>query len=458
MIRTWPIHLRLTAAFTLTMALILTGVALVTVTNSRVSQDESITESLQYRLRDVQSAAEAISPVLPNGRDAAEQILEADQVVASSREVAGQVVLSPSELAAADHGPIMVEHPGAGMLAGPVRIAAAPAANGSRIAVAAVSLADRDAAVGDLAQELAVAFPLVLVAAAAGAYLLTAGALRPVERMRARAATITAENPEQRLPLPASQDEISRLGSTFNDLLARLHAALNRERQFVTDASHELRTPLSLLTTELELALQRPRTRDELATALRSALEETERLSRLAQDLLLLARTDHAHSEYHASTVDLHPLLRSVVDRYRILTNGHDVELDCPPDLAVRVNRDDLDRAVSNLLDNALQHAAAPITIRARESRVDDNGRVVIEVRDHGPGMDPEFLPRAFDRFTSADTARTTRGTGLGLAITAALAHRNGGHVAATNADGGGAVFTLTFATPQETATPQPQV
>ncbi|MBB5159060.1 sensor histidine kinase [Saccharopolyspora phatthalungensis] len=456
MIKRWPIRLRLTAAFALTMALILTGVAVGTVTNSRASLDESITETLQYRLRDVQSAAEAVSPVLPGGRDSAEQILDANQqVVAGSREVAGQVLLSPWELAGAQHGPIMVEHPGAGTLAGPVRIAASRAASGSRIAVAAVSLADRDAAVGDLARELAVAFPLVLVAAAAGAYLLTAGSLRPVERMRARAATITAENPEQRLPLPASRDEISRLGSTFNDLLARLHRALNRERQFVTDASHELRTPLSLLTTELELALQRTRSRDELTSALRSALEETERLSRLAQDLLLLARTDRDH---HPANVELHPLLRSLVDRYRIAASGPDVTLDCPPDLAVRVNRDDLDRAVSNLLDNALQHAATPITIHAHRTRADDNGRVAIEVRDHGPGIDPEFLPHAFDRFTRADTSRTSEGAGLGLAITAALAHRNGGHVTATNADGGGAVLALTFPTARASARPQQEV
>ncbi|MGI8305823.1 hypothetical protein [Saccharopolyspora hattusasensis] len=112
MIRNWPIRLRLTAAFTLTMALILTVVALVTVTNSRASLDESITESLQYRLRDVQSAAEAVSPVLSNGRYAAEQVLEANQqAVASSREVVGQVLLSPAELAAAQHGPIMVDTP-----------------------------------------------------------------------------------------------------------------------------------------------------------------------------------------------------------------------------------------------------------------------------------------------------------------------------------------------------------
>ncbi|MER5389747.1 ATP-binding protein [Saccharopolyspora sp. NPDC002686] len=436
MISRWSLRLRLTAAFTLTMALILTAAAIGTVVNSRASLDESITESLQYRLRDVQSAADELAPVLTSGRDTAEQVLDAEgKVVASSG--GDQPLLTPSEFAAAQRGPIIVEHPGAGALTGPVRVAAGPAE--PRVAVAAVSLADRDAAAADLAQELAVAFPLVLVAAAVGAYLLTGAALRPVERMRARAASITAENPEQRLPVPESRDEISRLGNTFNDLLGRLHAALDRERQFVADASHELRTPLSVLTTELELALRRPRTQDELTAALRSALGETERLSQLAHDLLLLARAERTGGGAQASIVELCPLLTSVVDRLRVLA---DVHVDCPPGLTARGNPDDLQRAVSNLLDNAVQHGSAPIAVRAQDLR---DGNAVIEVRDHGPGLDPELLPHIFDRFTRADTARTSGGTGLGLAITAALVHRNGGSVTAANAADGGAVFTITL-------------
>lgn len=439
MIRRWPIRWRLTAAFTLTMAVVLAGAGAGTVANTRASLDESIAQTLQYQLRDVQSAAETTTPALPNARDSAAQVLAGGRIVAGSREAAGHVLLSPSELAAAQRGPLLTEHPTAGSLRGPVRIAAAPAAGDSRIAVAAVSLADRDAAVADLARELAVFLPMVLVVAAVGAYLLATASLRPVERMRARAATITAEDPEQRLPLPASRDEVSRLGTTLNDMLDRLREALDRERRFVADASHEMRTPLSLLTTELELALQRPRTTDELEAALRSALEETERLSRLARDLLLLARADQT-GPVQRSTVELHQLLGSIVDRYRNATGGHGITLECDSGAAVLTNRNDLDRAVSNLLDNALQHGAPPITVRATGTT--DNA-VTIEVRDHGPGIDPAFLPRAFDRFTQADNARTTGGTGLGLAIAAALARRNGGRATAANSDEGGARFIL---------------
>jgi signal transduction histidine kinase len=421
--------------------------------------DESITASVQYRLRDLQSsAAQAAVPVLPNARDNAEQVLDpTGRVLASSRPVASQPMLTATELSAAEHGQTMVEHPSAGGLPGPVRIAAAPTAGGSRVVVAAVSLADRDAALGDLAGELAVAFPLVLLAAVIGAYLLAAGSLRPVERMRARAAAITAEDPEQRLPVLAARDEISRLGTTFNDLLARLHAALSRERRFVADASHELRTPLSLLTTELELALQRPRSAGQLTEALRSALEETGRLSRLAQDLLLLARTDQAGGEEHPNglaAITLQPLVTSMVDRYHTAGLAQELTVECPSHLAVHANRDDLDRALSNLIDNALQHGATPIAVRADQTS-DDEQWVRIDVRDHGPGLDPEFHPRAFDRFTRADTARTSGGAGLGLAITAALARRNGGRVTAANHEDGGAVFTLTL--PGALMTPQQQ-
>jgi signal transduction histidine kinase len=441
MIRRWPIRIRLTAAFTVLMALVLLGVAMATVTHSRESLDASISESLTYRLRDLQPLATADAPALSGiDRDTGEQVLDASgQVIASSPEVAGLSLLTAAEVDSARHGLSLVDHAAAGNLDRPVRIAAAPTGDGSRIAVVAVSLADRDTAMADLRQELELVFPLVLLAAAIGAYLLAAAALRPVERMRARAAVITAEHPEPRLPVPATRDEISRLGTTFNDLLGRLHAALSRERQFVADASHELRTPLSLLTTELELALRRPRSPQELTGALRSALEETGRLSRLAQDLLLLARTDQdSPTGRHESVTEVGPLLESVISRYRVTSS---ITLDCAPGLIARINADDLDRAVSNLIDNALQHGKPPVTVAAR--RANDEPAVVIEVHDHGPGVDPGFMDRAFDRFTRADSARTSGGTGLGLAIVAALVRRDGGDTTAANHPDGGAVVTV---------------
>ncbi|WP_052371557.1 sensor histidine kinase [Amycolatopsis taiwanensis] len=448
MIWRWPIRVRLTTAFTVMMALVLFGVAAATVAHARSVLDESIDETLTSRLGDLQSAAAAALPNPIGGRNTVEQVLDpSGAVVASSPPVSAGSMLNAGELAAARNGAVFVDHPAAGGLAGPVRLAAGPA--GPRVVVAATSLAERDAAVADLRAELAVAFPLVLLAAAGGAYLLGAGALRPVERMRARAAAITAEDTDQRLPVPSARDEISRLGTTFNDLLARLQAALSRERQFVADASHELRTPLGMLTTELELALRRPRSSAELTAAMHSALEETERLSRLAQDLLLLARTDQpdtGQATRRAASTALRPVLERVATRYRPLGEGDPLAIDCAPDLSIQASEEDCERAVSNLVDNAMSHGAPPVIVKAWPAGSGQPEWVAIEVRDHGPGFDPAFLPHALERFTRADTARAGgEGTGLGLAIVAALARRNGGQVDAGNDPDGGAVLTLTL-------------
>ena len=371
--------------------------------------------------------------------DTAQQVIAPDgQVLAATSNLAGQTALSPSELDTARRGQLVADHSRLGNLQGPVRVAAGPVPGG-RIVVAAQSLADRDAAVADLRNELATGFPIVLLAAALGAYLLAAAALRPVERMRARAAGISATDAHARLPVPPARDEIHHLGTTFNELLQRLQDALERERQFVSDAGHELRTPLSLLTTELELALRRPRSNPELVAAMRSALDETTRLSRLARDLLTVADTG---SSAEPPTIDLRTQLLAIGERYRH-SLGDQLDIDCPAAQYIRVDPDDLDRIISNLIDNATQHGAPPITIHVQQVSADS---VEIRVADHGPGFPAGFLPRAFDRFTRADTARTTGGTGLGLAIVDTLTQRNHGTVTARNRPAGGAEITIRLA------------
>ncbi|MEV6742323.1 ATP-binding protein [Streptomyces sp. NPDC051104] len=299
-------------------------------------------------------------------------------------------------------------------------------------------------ALDDLARELVTALPIVFVLATIGAYLLAAAALRPVERMRMQAASVTEDTPGHRLDVPPSRDEIARLATTLNDMLSRLQTALDRERHFVADAGHELRTPLSLLRTELELALRHPRDAAELHAALVSALEETVRLVQLTEDLLLLARTDRRQdtSSIEAATIpDLQPVLRRAATRLRNGAPNTTVTIDCPTGLTAAVSADRLDRAVTNLIRNAQQHGHAPIEVTARH----DDGQIRIEVRDHGPGFPPDFLPPAFDRFTQADAARTTTGTGLGLAITAAIARAAGGSHGAANHPDGGAVVWVTL-------------
>ncbi|MFJ9909509.1 sensor histidine kinase [Streptomyces sp. NPDC101152] len=299
-------------------------------------------------------------------------------------------------------------------------------------------------ALDDLVRELLTALPIVFVLAAVGAYLLAAAALRPVERMRTQAAAVTEDITEYRLDVPPSRDEIARLAITLNDMLIRLQTALDHERLFVADASHELRTPLSLLRTEIELALRHPRDAAELHAALVSAHEETERLVQLAEDLLLLARTDRRDTIPAASAVpDLAPLLHRVAARLRNGSPDKTITVDCPDGLTAAVPGDRLDRAVTNLIHNAQQHGRGPVEVTGRPGAK----QIRIEVRDHGPGFPPDFLPHAFDRFTQADRSRATSGTGLGLAITAAIARAADGEYGAFNHPDGGAVVWITLPT-----------
>ncbi len=434
--RRWPIRIRLTAAFTAVMALALLAVATLTVDHTRESLDAAITESLSTQLANLRPIAADDDPLLAGGDpDTAQQIVApGGQVLTATSNLAGQSALSASQLDTARRGQLIADRSRLGNREGPVRMAAGPA-SGGRVVVAAQSLADRDAAVADLRNELAVSFPLLLLATAIGAYLLAAAALRPVERMRARAAGISATDAHARLPVPPARDEIQGLGMTLNELLQRLQDALERERQFVIDAGHELRTPLSLLTTELELALRHPRSNPELVAAVRSALHETTRLSRLARDLLTVADTG---GSAEPPTIELSTRLREIGERYRHNLDGQ-LDIDCPAGQYVRADPDDVDRIIGNLIDNATQHGAPPIAIRVQATA----DCVEIRVTDHGPGFPPGFLSHAFHRFTRADTARTAGGTGLGLAIVETLTQRNHGTVTARNHVAGGAEITV---------------
>jgi signal transduction histidine kinase len=309
------------------------------------------------------------------------------------------------------------------------------------------------AAYADLRGELLISLPVVFLVATGGAWLLTAAALRPVERMRAQAAAVTDTTPQLRLDVPPSHDEIARLAATLNDMLERLQAGLDRERRLVADASHELRTPLSLLKTELDLAQRRPRSPNELTAALASAGEETKRLIGLAEDLLLLARADQAGQsgpDPHQGPLQLAPLLERITARHRDAFPAAKITLYCPARTWAAADPARLERALNNLIANALQYGNDTIEISASGS----DGLTEIHIRDHGPGFPSGFLPVAFDRFTRADRARTGSGAGLGLAIVAAIARSAGGSYGAANHPGGGAdVWICLPALPDPTRT-----
>jgi signal transduction histidine kinase len=235
------------------------------------------------------------------------------------------------------------------------------------------------------------------------------------------------------------------LATTLNDMLGRLEAAFEHERRFVADASHELRTPLALLRAEIEIALRRPRSAAELEATLRSAGEETERLSRLAEDLMLMARADRRPLPLRRETVAAESVFAAVAARFAAAGGeaADSIRVE-ETDALLDADADRLVQAVTNLVDNSIAHGAGPIVLYA----VERDDLVELHVADSGAGFDEQFLPRAFDRFSRADEARQRGGTGLGLSIVELIAGAHGGRAGAANRPEGGADVWLAIPRP----------
>jgi len=306
------------------------------------------------------------------------------------------------------------------------------------VLVVGLTSQDRAETLSSLRYELLIAGPIALVLASVAGYLLAGLALRPVESMRRRAAAIGAETPGERLPVPDTGDELERLGNTLNDMLERLEAALQRERGFVADAGHELRTPLALLRTELELALRHGESFEDMRQAVVRSSEEVDRLAQLAEDLLLIARSDQGRLPLRLETLESSELLASTANRFE--WRGHEAGRDVrvrSGGTSSRVTGDRLrlEQALANLVDNALRYGDGEVRLAASQV----NGVVELHVTDEGGGFPPDFIEHAFERFSRADQARSRGGTGLGLSIVRVIAEAHGGTAHAANADGGGA-------------------
>ena len=428
-----PVRLRVTLAFAAVMAVVLAGTGLFLYLRLGDELDEGIERNLVARSADV-SALVARSGRLaqsPN-EDSLAQVLDADgRVVDATDEADEGPLLTAAERRRALAGSFSVDHQND---VDRVRLRAAPA-QGGLVVVVGEGLDNRDEAVASLRSQLLIGGPIALLLAALAGYGATAAALRPVERMRRRAAEIEATDPGARLPVPPADDEIGRLGATLNAMLDRIEAAFARERTFVADASHELRTPLAILKTELELALNRGRTPAELVDALRSAAEETDRLVALAEDLLVIARSDQGQLPIRRDELQAPELLEGVRDRFarRIAERDATVEVGAADGLRLDADPLRLQQALGNLLDNALRYGGRRVELSA-EAR---SGAVRLHVRDDGEGF-PDGLA-AFERFTRGDSARGRGGAGLGLAIVAAVARAHGGEAGTTNRPEGGA-------------------
>jgi len=326
----------------------------------------------------------------------------------------------------------------------PVRLLATPTADGNLLVVG-TSLEDQRDALARLLTLLAVGGPVAIGLASLVGWLVAGAALRPVERLRVETEAVSGSEPDRRLVVPATGDELARLAVSLNRMLARLEEAMTRERRLVSDASHELRTPLANLKAELDLALRKARSAEELTAALRSAAEETDRLTRLSEDLLVLARSDQGRLSVRREDHDLSQLLHETVASFAGRADGLGVALAASVQDGVRANVDGtrIRQAVDNLIDNALRHTPSRGRVAIDLSR--GEGMIRIEVADTGDGFAPQFLERAFEPFSRSDQARTRPegGAGLGLAIVKAVAEAHGGSVKATNRPEGGALVVL---------------
>jgi two-component system, OmpR family, sensor kinase len=444
-----PIRIRLSLAFALAMAIVLASLGGFLYVRLRGELDEQLVVGLRAHA-DAVAALVRRGGELGTGRSLVEEDETFAQVIGANGRVtdASLLPLRKRPLLAADtlerarSDTVSVERQSVlGLEENPYRLLATPA--GSAVVVTGASVEDRDEALNSFLTQLLVGGPVALLLSTLAGYALAAAALRPVEGMRRRAADISSETAGRRLPLPPARDELFRLGETLNDMLARLEAGLLRERRFVADASHELRTPLALLQTELELALRRPRSPEELRNALGSAAEEVDRLVRLAEDLLVLARADEGQLPLRRSAVPVGDLFESVARRFgpRAEASGRAFDLAARAGETIHADRLRLEQALGNLVDNALRHGAGAVRLEAERR----DGDVTLRVSDEGGGFPASFLPHAFERFARADEARARGATGLGLAIVDAVARAHGGVARAANRDGGGAVVWLTL-------------
>jgi two-component system OmpR family sensor kinase len=450
-----PIRWRLTLAFALALTVVLTAVGAFLHFQLSSDVDRDIERDLRTRAAQL-SGLLMREPISALPTAAAEQ-LEPDETIAQILTPTGGVVaatayadvrlLTREQLRDAALGELFVDRPGDARLDESLRVFAMPvhARDENFIVVVTDSLDERAQTLASTLGVEIVGLAAALAASCGVGYWVSGLALRPVEDLRQRAAAISGDDlaDAERTPLPVSPvvDEIGRLGLTLNDMLDRIgraqaaqREALQQQRQFLADASHQLRTPLAIIKAEVELAQSGTTKGEDLDAAMTSIGEETDRLSRLTEQLLLLAAADEHRLSLSREPVELLDLLEEVAERGRgraqlqgrMITVGSDAS-------TISADRQRLEYALGNLVDNALMHGAGDMQLVGKG--VDD--LVELQVRDHGSGFSQEYMTHPFVRF--APTASTGRGTGLGLAIVQAIMKAHGGVVSLTN-DAGASV------------------
>jgi two-component system, OmpR family, sensor kinase len=466
-----PIRWKLTLAFALSLTAVLSAAGVFLY--GQLSSDVDVAMERDLRLRADQLSGllirEGASALTATHSEDLEQdetiahILTPDGVVVAASSYADVRLLTPNQLQVAANRELFVDRPGDAKVDESLRVFAKPVhAQGKTYIVAVTdSLDERAQTLASTLGVEIVGLGAALVASCGVGYWVAGLALRPVEALRLRAAAISGDDlaDGNREPLPVSPvaDEVGRLGRTLNDMLDRIgraqsaqRDALQQQRRFLADASHQLRTPLAIIKAEVELAQSETTKGDDLRAAMASIGEETDRLSRLTEQLLLLAAADEHRLSLSRESVKVRDLLTDMAERGRGRAQLEARTIMVQSDESViTADRQRLEYALGNLMDNALTHGAGDVELIGRR-----NGDAVeIQVRDHGTGFVGSYLAHPFERF--APTASTGRGTGLGLAIVQAITEAHGGAINLANDAGASVTLSLPIDPTRPVAAPE---
>lgn len=286
----------------------------------------------------------------------------------------------------------------------------------------------------DLIRTLCWLGPAILLVALGCGYWLAGRMLAPIAEMTTTASTITAQQLKQRLDVSGSEDELTRLARTLNAMLDRIDRAFDDMQRFTADAAHELRTPLTVMRTQLDVALRTDRTAGAYRSALESVRDDVIRMTKLATQLLELAREDAGLDSPDLIPLALDEVVQSAVQQFLPEANRKGVKIDISlQPITVCGDAERLQRVVLNVLNNAVKFTPTSGCVSVRLSRTNNDQTARLEITDTGPGISAEHLPRVCDRFYRTDASRSTSGTGLGLAICKAIVLAHGGQLTVTS-------------------------
>jgi len=438
------VRTRVTLGATIVIGAALIGAAFLLASTVRGAQLDAMDNTLELRAADIESlldgGATPSSVVVESENEGFVQILSTDgAVLAASDNLHGQ----PAVVSRSTDGNVTSHVGSLDEESFRTRIQNTEGRQRVRIVVG-TPLDDLEHIQDTLVQSLLIALPALLALIAALIWTVVGRALHPVEAIRSRVDEIGARQLDQRVPVPKAQDEIGHLAVTMNEMLDRLQSASTRQARFVSDASHELRTPIAIVQHELEVAIAADDLEQWRDTG-PELLDESHRMQRLVDDLLLLARLERPRHEpslaVEGTLIDVDDLVIAEIHRR---PPGAPIDASGISAGQVRGNADQLARAVSNLLDNAVRHARSKVAVRVGSNE----GNVVIDIDDDGEGVPDEQRERIFERFTRADTARDREhgGTGLGLAIAREIIVDHGGTISLDRSPSlHGARFTVTL-------------